>query len=138
MVNPHGNCKHLSEDAVHFLDYIRTGTAEDDFTKTIDNAVLKARNHQEWRIEYMNWCAYEMDHKIEKRHAWEDGRQIGLEEGREKERKILQMNQRLLKENRFDDLKRASYDDAFRERLMAELFQEEMPSDEVLSSHAKK
>ncbi len=37
----------------------------------IDNAVLKARNHQEWKVEYMNWCAYEMDHRIEKRHARE-------------------------------------------------------------------
>ncbi len=107
LVNPHGNCKHLSEDAVHFLDYIRTGTAEDDFTRTIDNAVRKARNHQEWKVEYMNWCAYEMDHRIEKRHAREEERKEGQKRG---QKTILLMNQRLLKEKRYDDLERASKD----------------------------
>ena len=52
------------------------------------------------------------------RKGWQRGRQ----EGRRELNTILQMNQRLLQEERYDDLKRASNDDAFREKLLAELF----------------
>ena len=70
----------------------------------------------------MNWCAYEMDHKIEERHAREEGLAEGRKEG---QNRILLMNQRLIQEKRYEDLERASRDDAYRERLLAELFPEE-------------
>ncbi len=62
-----------------------------------------------------------------RREGQREGRQRGRQEGRQEGRRegrnmILQMNRRLLQEKRYDDLERASNDDAFRERLLAELF----------------
>ena len=57
-----------------------------------------------------------------RREGIREGRQRGRQEGRRELNTILQMNQRLLQEERYDDLKRASNDDAFREKLLAELF----------------
>ena len=82
-VNPYGNRKNLPEDVAKFLDYIRDDTAEDGFTRELEQAVERARDHKEWEVEYMNWRAYEMDLSIYKRIAREEGLAEGREEGRE-------------------------------------------------------
>ena len=82
-VNPYGNRKNLPEDVAKFLDYIRDDTAEDGFTRELEQAVERARDHKEWEVEYMNWRAYEMDLSIDKRIAREEGLAEGREEGRE-------------------------------------------------------
>ena len=82
-VNPYGNRKNLPEDVAKFLDYIRDDTAEDGFTRELEQAVERARDHKEWEVEYMNWRAYEMDLSIDKRIAREEGLAEGRAEGQE-------------------------------------------------------
>ena len=82
-VNPYGKRDDLPEDVVYFLDYIRDQKAEDEFTRQLGQAVVKAWIHREWEVEYMNWRAYEMDLNIDKRIAREEGHEEGRKEGRE-------------------------------------------------------
>ena len=58
-VNPYGKRDDLPEDVVYFLDYIRDQKAEDDFTRQLDQAVVKARIHGAWiqRMLLINWKA---------------------------------------------------------------------------------
>ena len=73
-----------------FLDYLQGKGTKSDFTRRIDEEVVKARTHAEWRVEYMSLIL--RDH--EKR---EEGRAEGREEGREEKARVVVMN--MLKEN---------------------------------------
>lgn len=79
-VNPYGSAQDLPDEVASLLEYIRTQQASDSFTQTLDNAVMKVREHKEWEMEYMNWRAYEMDVNIDKRLAREEGREQGRAE----------------------------------------------------------
>ena len=62
-----------------FLDWMenkRKGKSR--FVKRLDEAVQKARNHEEWRMEYMTLLMRDNKMRME-------GRQQGLQQGREKE-----------------------------------------------------
>lgn len=61
----------------------------------------------------------EMDMTILGEMILKDGIEKGIEKGEER---ISRLNQKLINANRYDDLKRAAEDRAFRKKLMKELF----------------
>ena len=52
-VNPEGKQENLSEDMKAFLDYLRGKESDNHLVKKLQYEVEKARNHEEWRTEYM-------------------------------------------------------------------------------------
>ena len=74
-----GTANDVSEKMQSFLKYIAEGTPGDDFTNRLQSAVQRARDHIEWRTEYMTFLE-----QLQKER--EEGRAEGREEGREEER----------------------------------------------------
>ena len=81
------NCTYIGEDIPKDLkrlyEYINTGKAGDALTKRIDEAVVKARNIEEWRSEYVKEMVLLMD-----------AREEGLEKGRKEEQKNTEKERR--------------------------------------------
>ena len=59
-----------------FLRYLREGIGESSLVERIDQAVKKARDHVEWRTEYMSL-------QLKLYDIWDEARDEGLEAGRE-------------------------------------------------------
>ena len=57
------------------LKYINDGVANDDATKTLDEAVHRARLIEEWRSEYMLTFVHDND-------VYRDGYDAGVEDGK--------------------------------------------------------
>ena len=78
-----GDADDVSSEMKEFLDWMvhkRKGKSE--FVKRLDEAVQKARNHEEWRMEYMTLLMRDNKMREEGRIA---GRKEGRQQGREKE-----------------------------------------------------
>ena len=58
-----------------FLRYLREGVGNSSFVEKLDDAVQKARDHVEWRSEYMSLQLKFYD-------IWDEAREEGLETGR--------------------------------------------------------
>lgn len=69
----------LSEEMKDFLSYLSGGMGTSRFVKALDDAVCKARNHEEWRLEYMTLLMRDQEMI---RKGREEGREKGREEGR--------------------------------------------------------
>ena len=69
-----GTADDVSEKMLAFLDYIASGMPSDRFTNALENEVKKARDHIQWRTEYMTFLE-----QLEKER--EEGRAEGLAEG---------------------------------------------------------
>lgn len=65
----------IPQNIKNLFDYIEYGIVRDELTQELDSEVRKLRNNDEWWATYMKSVTWEMD-------AREDGRIIGLEEGR--------------------------------------------------------
>ncbi|MCR4901353.1 MAG: hypothetical protein K6A23_00725 [Butyrivibrio sp.] len=52
-MNASGNRDGLSKAQVAFLDFVAGKEPTDEFTNKINDEVVKARNKEEWRAEYM-------------------------------------------------------------------------------------
>ena len=50
-----GTSDDVSEKMQAFLRYIASGTPSDSFTNELENEVKKARDHIQWRTEYMTF-----------------------------------------------------------------------------------
>ena len=74
-----GTADDVSEKMKAFLNYIASGTPSDSFTNELENEVKKARDHIQWRTEYMTFLE-----QLEKERK--EGREEGREEGRAEER----------------------------------------------------
>ena len=73
------------------------------------------------KAEVVKVSIYEFDEEREMRLIREDEREIGREEGIEEgKKKILLLSKMLLDDNRIDDLKRATDDEAYLEELCRE------------------
>ena len=70
-----GTTNDVSEKMQAFLGYISSGMPSDSFTNELENQVRKARDHIEWRTEYMTFL-----------EQLEREREEGRKEGREEER----------------------------------------------------
>jgi flagellar biosynthesis/type III secretory pathway protein FliH len=64
----------VSEDMKAFLEYVVGNAPSSDFTSKLDDKVKKAREHVEWRMEYMTLLE-----KYEQMR--EEGREESLKEG---------------------------------------------------------
>ena len=69
-----GTADDVSEKMLAFLDYIASGMPSDRFTNALENEGKKARDHIQWRTEYMTFLE-----QLEKER--EEGRAEGLAEG---------------------------------------------------------
>lgn len=74
-LNAQGASKNVSPQLKAFLQYVAGNLSEDPFVKKLDNAVIKAKNNEEWRREYMTLL-------MRDRENLEKGRAEGLAEGR--------------------------------------------------------
>ena len=75
-MNIHGDRAGLDEATINLLDYFKTGTPQDPYTRGLQDRVEAIRSDDEWRENYMT-----IEMKMEQRY--EQGRKQGLEEGRE-------------------------------------------------------
>ena len=104
-VNPYGSQEGISKGLKEFLTYIRTGEASgepESLTNRLQDCVLHARKHQEWRAEYMSLLL--RDQEMEEK---------GLKKG-------LKKVSALIADNRLDDLKRSTADRKFQKQLLKE------------------
>ena len=70
-----GTADDVSDDMKDFLDWLIGKQGKSELVKALDNAVQKARNHEEWRLEYMTLLM--RDQEMIRR-----GREDGLQAGR--------------------------------------------------------
>ena len=87
-VNIHGDRAGLDEATINLLDYFKTGTPQDTYTRGLQDRVEAIRSDDEWRENYMT-----IEMKMEQRY--EQGRKQGLEEGREQGLELGEQNGRL-------------------------------------------
>ena len=74
-INAAGTADDVSEEMADFLRYLREGVGNSSFVEKLDDAVQKARDHVEWRSEYMSLQLKFYD-------IWDEAREEGLETGR--------------------------------------------------------
>ena len=74
-INAAGTADDVSEEMAEFLRYLREGIGNSHLVEQIDHAVKKARDHVEWRTEYMSLQLKFYD-------IWDEARDEGLEAGR--------------------------------------------------------
>ena len=70
-----GTADDISDQLRSFLNYVATGAPSDQFTNKRENAVKKARDHIQWRQDYMTFL-----------EQLEKAEEKGIEKGREEER----------------------------------------------------
>ena len=78
-LNANGRVGDISEDMKQFLLYVSKQEVSNKYTERLEQAVKRAREHEEWRVEYMT-LSMKYFEKLE------EGREIGIEEGREQGR----------------------------------------------------
>ena len=78
LISASGTQEDVSEDLKSFLNYVAGKLPESDLTRKLEEVVAKAREHIEWRKEYMTLL--EIDERMR-----EEGREEGIKEGRAKE-----------------------------------------------------
>ena len=83
-LNSAGKKGDISDGLKDFLHLIRNGYGESELSKKIEQQVVKARKHDEWRQEYMTLYMRDKEKRAE---GFEEGHEKGLEEGFEKARK---------------------------------------------------
>ena len=73
-VNLMADTRDCTEEVRNLYSYFLTGLSSDPFTEDLDNAVSNARLYQDWRVEYMEWRANEMDHECDLIEARAEGK----------------------------------------------------------------
>ena len=81
----------MSNELKAFLQYVAGEAPSSEITKRLDDLVHKAREHKEWRLEYMTLL--ERDEQMR-----EEGRKEGIEKGREEGREEERANTQCEKE----------------------------------------
>ena len=108
------------------LQYFETGVVNDEATSHIEEKVNEARLKDEWRAEYMLSAVHDFDvygdgfadGKAEgKAEGKVEGKAEGNIEGQELFAKLVNI---LLKENKIEDVQRASTDSDYRNKLYEE------------------
>ena len=93
-----GTSDDVSEKMQAFLSYIASGTPSDSFTNELENEVKKARDHIQWRTEYMTFLE-----QLEKER--EEGRaEERVNTEREKARADAAENRAVAEKSRADEL----------------------------------
>ena len=94
LLNASGTQNDVSDNLLDFFRLILTGEGNSELSRKIEGEVEKARQHEEWRVEYMTLYMRDQE-KIEE--GIKIGREEGREEGREAER--TKMIQKLISKN---------------------------------------
>lgn len=105
-LNAKGNRDDISRELKAFLDYVAGKESEDDFVKKLTEAVKEARKNREWRREYMTLLMRDQEN-IEK------GQSVG-------EEMMLMLIQKLVDNNRFDDISKIRDNKEYRQKLYKE------------------
>ena len=97
-----GSVDDVSKKMKAFLGYIATGTPSDSFTNELENEVQKARDHIQWRTEYMTFLE---QLEMERKEGREEGRaEERVNTEREKARADAAESRADAAENRADEL----------------------------------
>ncbi len=79
-----GSADDVSEEMKAFLDYLGGKAAESSLTQKLDAEVRKAREHKQWRQEYMTLLEkYREEREAGREEGLKAGREEGLKAGRE-------------------------------------------------------
>ncbi len=105
-LNAVGTLDDVSEKLKAFLNYEVGIRSEDDFVKKLEEAVKEARKNREWRREYMTLLMRDQEN-IEK----------GRSEGEEM---ILELIQKLIIDQRSDEISKIKEDKEYRHKLYKE------------------
>lgn len=77
-----GTKEDISPRLQQFLEYLTEGTASDDLTKRLQDAVEKARRDPRWRKEFMDFQDYmEESYRKGKEDGFQEGEQYGYQKG---------------------------------------------------------
>lgn len=113
-LNASGRQDDVSKELRAFLDYVAGVESEDDFVKRVAEAVREAKKNREWRHEYMTLLMRDQENiekgKIEGRA---EGKSIG-------EEMMLMLIQKLVDNNRFDDISKIRENKEYRQKLYKE------------------
>ena len=106
----------------NLLQYIQSSkVGQDSLTQAISDEVDRNNSDSEWRRNAMGFMTVEHSHRVGLRAARQEGIEIGLAEGlREGEARNKALIDKLLADNRLDDLKRSTTDEAFCNQLYEE------------------
>ncbi len=106
----------------NLLQYIQSSkVGQDSLTQAISDEVDRNNSDSEWRRNAMGFMTVEHSHRVELRAARQEGIEIGLAEGlREGEARNKALIDKLLADDRIDDLKRSTTDEAFCNQLYEE------------------
>ena len=96
----------VSRELKAFLDYVAGEESEDEFVKRVAEAVQEAKKNREWRHEYMTLLMRDQEN-IEK------GKYVG-------EEMMLMLIQKLVDNNRFDDISKIKENKEYRQKLYKE------------------
>ena len=80
-----GSREYVDEKLGTFLDYVKTGIAEDEFTHNLEESVKNFNENEEWRNKFVT-LEMKFDQKYEQGH--EDGMEAGRIEGRIEGREV--------------------------------------------------
>ncbi len=83
-LNPCSDMDDVSPELRNFLKYLAEGTATDEYTRKLVEAVETAKRDPRLMVEYMSYYADQADHRAELEASVEEGHAAGLEEGKEK------------------------------------------------------
>ena len=100
----------VSKELKAFLDYVAGVESEDEFVQRVARAVREAKKNREWRREYMTLLMRDQEN-IEK--GMEKGKSVG-------EEMMLMLIQKLVDNNRFDDITKIKDNKEYRQRLYKE------------------
>lgn len=120
-LNTHGKHPELvSEELVELLKYMETSTNEtakscqSEKVRKLSQRISKLKKDKQVEAKYMQ--AWE-EKELERQEAYAEGEERGRQEG---EARINKLYQGLIEKNRLEDMRRASADDAYREKLLKE------------------
>ena len=117
-LNAMGTLDDISHELKAFLDYVVGIKSEDAFVGKLEEAVKEARKNREWRHEYMTLLMRDQEN-IEK--GIQKGIQKGIEKGRtEGEEMMLELIQKLIADQRFDEVSRIKENKEYRQKLYKE------------------
>ena len=130
-------CRSLKEYA-KYVERVRIYAKQMPLAEAVEKAVddciaegILSEFLRENRAEAIKVSIYEYDEQLHFKTLYEEGHEAGLAEGhkaglKQGENRINQLNSILIDMGKFDDLKRATQDKAYQEKLMNELLPEEV------------
>ena len=90
----------------NFLEYIDNGTVNDDLTQDLDDAVKEVRKDKRWRNKLMTVEEY--------------AKAMAKQAANNTTEQINKLTQKLLADDRIDDLRKSTEDKDFQHQLMVE------------------